>query len=110
MTHDFSHAAMHRLTDWPVLARIAARQTTAKRLDSRAVAALYARASEADRREMNDAEREFAGAALAAQSPILALQLHVLRKLQALAEWRYWLCCARSRIISVQIRLGKALV
>ncbi len=86
MTHDFSHAAMHRLTDWPVLARIAARQTTAKRLDSRAVAALYARASEADRREMNDAEREFADAALAAQSPILALQLHALRKLQALAK------------------------
>lgn len=86
MTHDFSHAAMHRLTDWPVLARIAARQTTAKRLDSRAVAALYARASEADRSEMNDAEREFADAALAAQSPILALQLHALRKLQALAK------------------------
>ena len=86
MTHDFSHAAMHRLTDWPVLARIAARETTAKRLDSRAVAALYARASEADRHEMNDAEREFADAALAAQSSILALQLHALRKLQTLAK------------------------
>lgn len=86
MTHDFSHAAMHRLADWPVLARIAARQTTAKRLDSRAVAALYARTSEADRHEMNNAEREFADAALAAQSPILALQLQALRKLQALAK------------------------
>ena len=29
MTYDFSHAAMHVLADWPILARIAARQTTA---------------------------------------------------------------------------------
>ncbi len=86
MTHDFSHAAMHLLADWPILTRIAARQTTAKRLDSRAVAALYTRASEADRREMNDAEREFADMALAAQSPILALQLHGLRQVQELAK------------------------
>lgn len=86
MTHDFSHTAMHLLADWPVLARIAARQTTAKRLDIRAVAALYTRASEADRRAMNDAEQEFADAALAALSPILALQLHGLRKVQELAK------------------------
>lgn len=86
MTPDFSHAAMHVLADWPILARIAARQTTAKRLDSRAVAALYTRASEADRCEMNDAEREFSDAALAALSPLLALQLHGLRKVQELAK------------------------
>lgn len=61
--HDFGHAVMHRLSDWPVLARIAARSTTAARLDSRAVAMLYARASEEDRRDMAAAEREFSDAA-----------------------------------------------
>lgn len=68
MNHDFSHAAMHRLGDWSILARIAARHTTAKRLDSRAVAALYTRSSGEDRQEMDAAEREFAEAALTAHS------------------------------------------
>ncbi|MFV0293084.1 MAG: hypothetical protein ACK5II_07670 [Paracoccus sp. (in: a-proteobacteria)] len=66
MTHDFSHAAMHRIADWPVLAGIAARHTTAKRLDSRAVAALYARAQDSDWQAMTPVERTFADAALAA--------------------------------------------
>lgn len=64
--YDFRHAAMHRLEDWPVLARIAARQTQAKRLDSRAVASLYARATDADRQAMTDRERAFGQAALTA--------------------------------------------
>lgn len=86
MTHDFSHAAMHLLSDWPVLARIATRQTTATRLDSRAIAALYARASEEDRRDMGTAEREFADMALSSQNQILDLQLHALHKVQDLAR------------------------
>lgn len=86
MTHDFSHATMHLLADWPVLARIAARQTTATRLDSRAIAALYARSSEEDRRDMSAAEREFANMSLSTQNPILALQLHALHKVQELAK------------------------
>ncbi len=33
--HDFRHAAMHRMADWPVLAQIvAARKSEARRLDS----------------------------------------------------------------------------
>lgn len=40
--HDFRHAAMHRMVDWPVLAQVvAARNSDARRLDSRMVAALY---------------------------------------------------------------------
>ncbi|PPU93071.1 hypothetical protein XpopCFBP1817_11360 [Xanthomonas populi] len=57
---------MHRLSDWPVLTRIAARSTTATRLDSRAVATLYARALDEDRRDMGTAEREFSDAAMQA--------------------------------------------
>jgi hypothetical protein len=70
MTHDFSHAAMHRLADWPVLARTAEKSTMAKRLDSRAVAALYARISADEWAEMAPAEREFAEAALRAIPPL----------------------------------------
>lgn len=61
--HDFSHASMHRLADWPVLALIAARSTQAKRLDSRAVAGLYGLATEADWQAMTDEERAFRQAA-----------------------------------------------
>lgn len=67
--HDFRHATMHTLADWPILALIAARQTKALRLDSRAVAALYARATDADRKAMDSRERACAVAALAAYSP-----------------------------------------
>jgi hypothetical protein len=64
--YDFRHAAMHKLEDWPELAKIAARQTRAKRLDSRAVAALYARATDADWQTMTDEERTVGHAALIA--------------------------------------------
>lgn len=70
--YDFRHAAMHRLEDWPELARIAARHTQAKRLDSRAVAALYARATDADWQAMTDAEHTFGEAALLAYPPASA--------------------------------------
>lgn len=69
MTHDFRHAAMHRLADWPVLARIGARRTDAMRLDSRAVAHLYTLATEAEWQEMKIREREFAKAALSRDKP-----------------------------------------
>lgn len=62
--HDFRHATMHSLADWPVLSRIAARHTKAKRLDSRAVAALYARATIEDRQAMDSRELAYADAAL----------------------------------------------
>lgn len=64
MTYDLSHAAMHRPSDWPILALIAARHTQAKRLDSRAVANLYARATETDWQVMTDTEIAFGHAAL----------------------------------------------
>jgi hypothetical protein len=63
--HDFRHAAMHRMVDWPVLARIvAARKSEARRLDSRMVAALYAGASKDEWAAMSEAERAFATAAI----------------------------------------------
>ena len=69
MTHDFSHAAMHRLADWPVLARLVAKSSGAKRLDSRSVAAIYAsRASPNDLAEMTESERNFALECIAAHS------------------------------------------
>ncbi len=67
--HDFRHAAFHRIADWPVLSAVAACMTKAKRLDSRAVAALYARATAADRQAMDSRERAYAEAALAAYPP-----------------------------------------
>lgn len=64
-THDFRHAAMHRMADWPVLARIVtARKSEARRLDSRMVAALYAEAGEDDWAAMSEAEHAFATAAI----------------------------------------------
>ena len=69
MTHDFRHEAMHRLADWPVLARIGARRTDALRLDSRAVAHFYTLASEADWRDMDAEEQAFAKAALSRDNP-----------------------------------------
>lgn len=63
--HDFRHAAMHRMADWPVLAQIvAARKNDARRLDSRMVAALYAEAGKDDWAAMSPAERAFATAAI----------------------------------------------
>ena len=63
--HDFRHAAMHRMADWPVLDRIVAvRKSAARRLDSRMVAALYADASDDDWAAMSEAERAFAKAAI----------------------------------------------
>lgn len=67
--HDFRHATMHTLTDWRVLALIAARHTKAVRLDSRAIAALYSRATDADRQAMDSRERAYAEAALTAYPP-----------------------------------------
>lgn len=67
--HDFRHAAFHRIADWPVLSAIAARMTEARRLDSRAVAALYACATDADRQAMGSRERLYAEAVLAAYPP-----------------------------------------
>lgn len=64
-THDFRHAAMHRLADWPVLAQIvAARKSDARRLDSRMVAALYADAGKDEWAAMSKAEHAFATAAI----------------------------------------------
>ena len=68
MLHDFRHAAMHRIADWPILAK-AAQHTNAKRLDSRAVAGLYARIAEEDWDAMSRDERDFADAALRAHPP-----------------------------------------
>ncbi len=67
--HDFRHAAFHRIADWPVLSALAARGTKAKRIDSRAVAALYARATDADRQAMDSRERVYMEAALIAYPP-----------------------------------------
>lgn len=67
--HDFRHAALHRMADWPVLAQIvAARKSGAKRLDSRMVAALYGAATTDEWDAMSPAEREFATAAIAAHA------------------------------------------
>lgn len=67
--HDFSHAVMHRVSDWPVLAQIvAARKSAALRLESCAVAALYSDANNDDWAAMSDAERAFATAAIDAQT------------------------------------------
>jgi DNA-binding GntR family transcriptional regulator len=65
--HDFRHAAMHRMADWPVLEQIvAARKSAARRLDSRTVAALYADAGKDEWAAMSKAEHAFATAAIAA--------------------------------------------
>ena len=69
MAHDFRHAAMHRLADWPVLARIGARRTDAIRLDSRAVAHLYTFATEVELRDMDANELKYAKAALSRGNP-----------------------------------------
>ena len=69
MTHDFTHVAMHKLAEWPVLARIGANVSDALRLDSRAVAHLYTLASEADWQDMNADEQAFAKAALSRENP-----------------------------------------
>lgn len=68
-SHDFGHPAMHRLADWPVLASLAAGRTKAARLDSRAVAAIYAGAEAWAVQDMDDAERAYRAAALAAWPP-----------------------------------------
>ncbi len=63
--HDFRAAAMHRMSHWPVLERIvAARKSAALRLDSPAVAALYADAGKDDWAAMSEAEHAFATAAI----------------------------------------------
>ncbi|MBK4218099.1 HigA family addiction module antidote protein [Paracoccus caeni] len=62
--HSFEHAVMHTLADWPVLSRIAARYTKAKRLDSRAVGALYARSTGKEWQAMEERERTYAATAL----------------------------------------------
>ncbi len=66
----FRHAAMHRLADWPILAKTAAQWTTAKRLDSRSVASAYALTDEEDWDAMSRDERDFADAALRAYPPL----------------------------------------
>jgi hypothetical protein len=59
--HDFRHAAMHGMADWPVLAEIVvARKSGARRLDSRAVAALYGEATTDEWDAMSEAEKVFA--------------------------------------------------
>lgn len=62
--HCLEHAAMHTLIDWPILSRIAARHTKAKRLDSRAVGDLYARSTGEEWQAIEERERTFAAAAL----------------------------------------------
>lgn len=65
--HDFRHAAMHRMADWPVLAQVvAARNSDARRLDSRMVAALYGEATTDEWGAMSPSERNFATAAIKA--------------------------------------------
>jgi hypothetical protein len=64
---DFSHSAMHNMADWPVLARmVLASKSRTKRLDSRAVTAIYRRAGSEDWASMSDAENKFALAAIEA--------------------------------------------
>lgn len=65
MGHDFRHAAMHVLSDWPVLHRIAQIRTDARRLDSRTVASLYTFATAQDWSEMSAEEQDYAKEALA---------------------------------------------
>jgi len=56
---------MHRMAEWPILAQmVAARNSDARRLDSRMVAALYADASKDDWAAMSEAEQAFATAAI----------------------------------------------
>ena len=63
--HDFSHQAMHQLSDWPVLERLVrARKSGAKRLDSRAIAAIYGEAEQLSWAEISDLERDFATTAI----------------------------------------------
>ena len=67
--HDFRHAAMHRMADWPILAQVvAARNSVARRLDSRMVAALYSEATTVEWDAMSPSEREFATAAINAHA------------------------------------------
>ena len=67
--HDFRHAATHRMADWPILARIvAARNSDARRLDSRMVAALYSEAATDEWDAMSPSERDFANAAINAHA------------------------------------------
>lgn len=65
--HDFRHASMHRMADWPVLAQlVAAKKSAALRLDSRTVAALYTDADKDDWAAMSPGEHAFATAAIKA--------------------------------------------
>lgn len=65
--HDFRHAALHRMADWPILAQlVAAKKSAALRLDSRTVAAVYADASKDDWAAMSSGEHAFAMAAIKA--------------------------------------------
>jgi hypothetical protein len=69
VAHDFRHAAMHRMADWPILARVvAARNSDARRLDSRMVAALYSEATMDEWDAMSPSERDFADAAINAHA------------------------------------------
>lgn len=49
----------YRLSNYPVLARIAATKTAAYRLDDRAIRWLYSLASDVELAAMGDAERAF---------------------------------------------------
>lgn len=65
MTYDFRHAAMHTISEWPVLEQIVRdRKSGARRLDSRMVAALYAEAASEYWRKMSVTESDFAKAAI----------------------------------------------
>ena len=65
MKYDFRHEAMHTIDEWPILAEIVvSRKSSARRLDSRMVAALYADATDENWTQMSEAERRFAKAAI----------------------------------------------
>ena len=67
--YDFRHAAMHTMADWPVLEQVvAARNSDARRLDSRMVAALYSEMTTDEWDAMSPSERDFATAAINAHS------------------------------------------
>lgn len=59
----------YRLSDYPVLALIAATRTTAHRLDDRAIRWLYSLAGDLELAEMDDVERAFFTEITSAQTP-----------------------------------------
>lgn len=67
MTYDFRPDGLHIVTNWPVLARIAARHTDKQVLTGHEVISLYLHSESYDWRAMGEGEQAFADAALEAQ-------------------------------------------